>query len=319
MRWKTARRSRNVEDRRGRRGGGGFRFPFPMPGAGGGRRGGGLGIGGGTLLLLAVGFVLLGGDPMSLLRMFTGGGGGPVVVGQPAPQTRHIPRSTPSGGSTTSKADDEQAQFVSAILASTEDVWTSVFKKYGATYTPPKLVMFTDYVQSACGMTSAAAGPFYCPGDHKVYIDLSFYRQLAAMGGSGDFARAYVLGHEVGHHIQNLAGTSDKVRRLQMRASKKTANALSVLMELQADCYAGIWAHYANEQQKMLEPGDVEEGLRAAKSIGDDAIMRNAGARVRPDAFTHGTSAQRMEWLKRGLATGKLEACDTFSKAGVKL
>ncbi len=317
MRWKTSRRSKNVEDRRGRRGGGGFRFPFPM----GGGRGSGLGIGGGTLLLLALGFVLLGGDPLSLLRMFTGGG--PVVIGPSAPHTRQIPqpvpRSTPAGGAPGSKAGDEQAEFVSAVLASTEDVWSSIFKKYGAVYTPPKLVMFTGYVQSACGMTSAAAGPFYCPGDHKVYIDLSFYRQLQAMGGSGDFARAYVLGHEVGHHIQNLAGTSDKVRRKQMMASKATANALSVLMELQADCYAGIWAHYANQQQKMLEPGDIEEGLRAAKSIGDDAIMRNAGARVRPDAFTHGSSKQRMEWLKRGLATGALESCDTFTKAGVKL
>jgi len=258
---------------------------------------------------------------MSLLRMFTGGG--PVVIGHSAPQPRPIPQqipgSTSAGGASDSKANDEQAEFVSAVLASTEDVWSSIFKKYGATYAAPKLVMFTDYVQSACGMTSAAAGPFYCPGDHKVYIDLSFYRQLAAMGGSGDFARAYVLGHEIGHHIQNLAGTSDKVRNLQMRSSKKTANALSVLMELQADCYAGIWAHYANQQQKMLEPGDIEEGLQAAKSIGDDAIMRNAGARVRPDAFTHGSSKQRMQWLKRGLATGALESCDTFTKAGLKL
>jgi len=230
-----------------------------------------------------------------------------------------FPATTAPGGTSGKKVNDEQAEFVSAVLASTEDIWASLFGKYGARYSPPKLVMFTGYVQSACGMTSAAAGPFYCPGDHKVYIDLGFFRQLQAMGAPGDFARAYVIGHEVGHHIQNLAGTADKVRRKQMMAGKKTANALSVLMELQADCYAGIWAHYANKEQKMLEPGDVEEGLRAAKSIGDDQMMKRAGARVHPDAFTHGSSAQRMEWLRRGLTTGKLEACDTFSKAGVKL
>lgn len=298
MRWKTGRRSNNVEDRRGRRG--------AIPG-------GGIAVGGGTMILLLLGFMLLGGNPGSLIDILGGGGGIPLPDSHTTSSTR-----TP-GSPTNQAANDEEADFVSVVLGSTEDAWSTIFKQYGARYTPPKLVLFDGYVQSACGMTSAAAGPFYCPGDRQVYIDLSFFRELNRLGAPGDFARAYVVGHEVGHHIQNLAGISDQVRRLQMRTTKANSNALSVLVELQADCYAGVWANYANKQSKMLEPGDVEEGLRAAKAIGDDQLMKHAGRTVHPDSFTHGSSAQRVKWLRTGLATGKLEDCDTFSKAGLTL
>jgi predicted metalloprotease len=174
-----------------------------------------------------------------------------------------------------------------------------------------------DYVRSACGFNSAATGPFYCPADRKVHLDLGFFRELARLGGPGDFAQAYVVGHEVGHHIQNLVGTSDQVRRIQGSASRADANRLSVLMELQADCYAGVWAHHANRQARILEPGDVEEGLGAAAAIGDDRLQRTSGSAVHPESFTHGTSVQRQDWLGTGLETGSLEACDTFARAGL--
>ena len=195
-----------------------------------------------------------------------------------------------------------------------EDTWPGLLQPTGARYTPPKLVLFSQMVESACGLGEAASGPFYCPADQKVYIDLSFFNELGRMGAPGDFAQAYVIGHEVGHHVQNLLGISDKVREMQSRGGEAEANALSVMLELQADCFAGVWAHQANKQRQMLEPGDVEEGLQAAASIGDDRLMRMAGRAVQPESFTHGTSEQRAQWLRTGLSTGDCEACDTFSR-----
>jgi predicted metalloprotease len=207
------------------------------------------------------------------------------------------------------------ADFVTVVLGSTEDTWGEIFAASGQTYREPGLVLFTDMVQSACGTNSAATGPFYCPPDQKVYIDLGFFRELERIGGAGDFAQAYVLGHEVGHHVQNLVGTTGAVRQAQARSGDRgEANRLSVLMELQADCYAGVWAHQINRRggEVVLEPGDVEEGLRAAAAIGDDRLMRSAGRAANPESFTHGTSEQRASWLRRGLETGSVEACDTF-------
>lgn len=279
MRWKKGRRSTNVEDRRGQRVGRGVK------------------MGGGLTLLIVVAVLLLGGDPSTLLQ----------VVGEPAPtETRHP-----------TAAEDEMAEFVSVILGYTEDTWGEIFAAAGQTYREPGLVLFTDMVRSACGMNSAATGPFYCPPDQKVYMDLGFFSDLERMGGGGDFAQAYVIGHEVGHHIQNLAGTSDSVRQAQVRSgSQAEANRLSVLMELQADCYAGVWAHHMNRRGggTILEPGDVEEGLRAAAAIGDDRLMRSAGRAANPESFTHGTSEQRAMWLRRGLETGSVDACDTFGQ-----
>ncbi len=205
-----------------------------------------------------------------------------------------------------------QAQFISVVLKSTEDVWTQVFSERGARYEPPVLVLFTGATQSACGVGESAMGPFYCPADRKVYLDLSFFQELADnFGAPGDFARAYVVAHEVGHHVQTLTGVSEQVAaaRAQDRAS---GNALSVRQELQADCYAGVWGHYA-ARDNLLEPGDAEEGLRAAAAIGDDRLQRQSQGRVVPESFTHGSSAQRVEWLKRGLESGRMESCDTFS------
>ena len=296
MKWRTGRRSSNIEDRRGQ-----------SAGRAGGRMGGrgmkvGGGIGGMGVVLLVVVF-LTGGNPMALLEQMLQGQGAPAAGSAgPAPGTR-------------SAQEDEQADFVSAILADTEDTWAALFQQAGARYRAPKLVLFTDAVQSACGMGSAATGPFYCPGDYKVYLDLSFFEQLRRMGAPGDFAQAYVIGHEVAHHVQNLQGISMQVQQAQRRSSKTQANQLSVLTELQADCYAGVWAHHAERQRDLLERGDVEEGLRAAASIGDDTLQRNAGRRIQPESFTHGTSAQRVEWFRRGLSGGDMRQCDTFAAA----
>jgi predicted metalloprotease len=271
VRWRTGRRSTRVEDRRGMRGVG--------------IAGGGIGI-----LIVALLVWALGGDPAQLLQI-------------PDDAT------TPSAGPP--PADDEAAQFVSAILGSTEDVWTEVFAERGATYEPPTLVLFTDIVRSGCGTAGSQTGPFYCPLDGKVYIDLGFFRELARLGGPGDFAAAYVIGHEVGHHVQNLSGTADEVRALQ-ESDPRGANELSVRLELQADCYAGMWASSANRMGNFLEPGDVEEGLAAAAAIGDDRLARSAGRAASPETFTHGTSEQRARWLATGLEQGIPEACDTF-------
>lgn len=290
MRWKNARQSRNVDDRRGQRTGGGMR----MPGGGGLKIGG---IGGIVVLLLGLFF---GVDLSSLL-----GGGGSVggLTSGPAPD------GAPTGQLS---SNDEQAEFITRVLGDTEDTWSKLFAEAGQKYRAPVLTLFEDGVKSACGFTSSAAGPFYCPGDYKVYIDLGFFRELQRMGAGGDFARAYVLAHEVGHHVQNLLGVSMAVQKKQRQVGKTEANALSVRAELQADCYAGVWAHHAHKDRQLLEPGDLEEGMNAAAKIGDDALMGRAGGRIRPEAFTHGSSEQRQQWLYRGLETGDAQACDTF-------
>jgi len=283
MRWRQSRQSTNVEDRRGQRVSGGAK------------------IGGGAGLLLIVVVMLLGGDPRQVMRLLEGGGG-------QAPATVE-----PSG-----PPSDETGQFLGAVLGMTEDVWTEIFASAGARYSPPTMVLFSQAVESACGYSTAATGPFYCPPDQKLYLDTSFFEELAAMGGPGDFAQAYVIGHEVGHHIQTLTGTSDWVRQLQEQQRDEAAvNQLGVLMELQADCYAGVWANHANRRQQVLEPGDIEEGLSAAAAIGDDRLMRRAGREVAPESFTHGTSAQRQRWLQIGIETGDVNRCDTFAEAGL--
>jgi predicted metalloprotease len=211
-----------------------------------------------------------------------------------------------------SAQQDEAAKFVSVILAETEDTWNQVFRSIGQQYRPPKLVLYDGMVQSACGTSSAASGPFYCPGDYQVYIDLSFLGQLKKMGAPGDFAFAYVIAHEVGHHVQNLVGVAGQVRQQQSRVSKAQANALSVKMELQADCLAGVWINYTENRNSILEEGDIEEGLDAAAAVGDDRIMQQAGRAVRREAFTHGSSAERIKWFKQGMRSGNIEACNTF-------
>jgi predicted metalloprotease len=284
MDWKGLRRSDNVRDERGMGGAGG----------GGGLSIGRVGGGIGGVALLFVAYLL--GGPDAVMQLLNGGDGAAPSGQEGAPLT----------------ATDDTSQFVAAILGSTEDVRGAVFAQQGRRYQPPLLELFDGSVQSACGYATTAAGPFYCPGDHRVYLDTSFFRDLAKLGGPGDFAAAYVIGHEVGHHVQTLLGTSDKVHAAQQRGGETTGNRLQVAMELQADCFAGVWAYHANQQNHVLEPGDVDEGLAAAEAIGDDRLQRNAGRRVTPDSFTHGSSAQRQQWLKTGLTTGDPAACDTF-------
>ena len=290
MRWRKGRRSTNVEDTRGM-----------GPGRRGARGGGGMKVGGGAGIILLLLGLFFGTDLTGLL----GGGGGSSQVTQ-------RPQLSP-GAAGQVRGDDEAKAFVSTMLAYNEDVWAKLFQQNGKQYQVPKLRIFDGGVNSACGYTSSAAGPFYCPGDSKVYIDLNFFRELQRMGAGGDFAQAYVLAHEVGHHVQNLLGVSMAVQRRQRSVSKTDANHLSVLTELQADCYAGVWAHHAHKDNQLLEPGDLEEGMNAAAKIGDDALMSRAGARIRPEAFTHGSSRQRQEWLYRGLNTGDPNQCDTFN------
>jgi predicted metalloprotease len=261
----------------------------------------GVGLSGGALLVFGIIYLLLGGNPLSLLEMGMESAG-------PSASIPNVPMQQNDG------RQDELADFVSVVLADTEDTWTQVFEENGARYEAPTLVLFSGRVQSACGMTSAAAGPFYCPGDHQLYIDLSFYRELKQrFGAPGDFAQAYVIAHEVGHHVQNLLGISDKTRTMRRGMSRAEANALSVRVELQADCFAGVWGYHADRQRHLLEQGDIEEGLRAAAAIGDDHLQRQAGGVVNPDSFTHGTSAQRVRWFRIGLETGQVDSCDTFS------
>lgn len=287
MRWRQGRRSTNVEDRRGS-GSGKSRLPG----------GGGLKIGGGAGIIVLLISMFLGVDLSGLL----GTGGSTSGLSQLSPQSTGQSRS-----------NDEATEFVKTMLAYNEDVWDKLFKDAGQQYQPPKLVIFDGGVNSACGYTSSAAGPFYCPGDYQVYIDLNFFRELQKMGAGGDFAQAYVLAHEVGHHVQNLLGVSMAVQERQRSVSKIESNRLSVLTELQADCYAGVWAHHAHKDNQLLEPGDLEEGMNAAAKIGDDALMSAAGAKVRPEAFTHGSSKQRQEWLYVGLNTGDPNQCNTLS------
>jgi uncharacterized protein len=281
MKLDDSRRSDNVEDDRG---------------SGLGRRGAGIGIG--TIVIVIIGY-FMGVNPATLLSLLNG-------------DTQSV--SSPSPPSAATDANDPQVDFVRAILGETEDVWGAYFRGMGKVYTPPKLVLFSGQVGSACGLASSAAGPFYCPGDQKVYIDLSFYRQLASeFGAPGDFARAYVIAHEVGHHVQNLLGITDSASRAEQRAGRTGANQVSVLVELQADCFAGVWAAQANQARKILEPGDLEQGLKAASSVGDDTLQKRTQGTVVPDSFTHGTSAQRVGWFRRGFDSGKIDNCDTFS------
>ncbi|QPN28942.1 zinc metallopeptidase [Brucella sp. BO2] len=305
MRWQGRRQSDNVEDLRGEQGGevgGGF-------GRGGGFGGPGFRIvrGGGIsgiLILVVMFFVLraVGIDPMPIL--FGDGSMSPTV------QTQGTGRTVAEGGTI---ANDETTQFARTVLAETEDVWSGIFQSRGQTYTPPTMVLFSGQVRSACGYASAASGPFYCPGDRKLYIDLSFYKELAnRFGASGDFAQAYVLAHEVGHHVQNLLGILPKFNQMRQQMSEAQANQMSVRVELQADCLAGVWGHYT-DQKGILEAGDLEEALNAAHQIGDDTLQRRSQGYVVPESFNHGTSAQRAKWFQRGFDSGQLGSCDTFS------
>ena len=294
MDWKKGRRSGNIEDRRGqrvsgpRRGTGAY-LPLLMTVT---RRFGWKGM----LVGLVVLFVLGGG-----LQMFSS----PPEASQPA--------AGPGAAGAATAPSDAAADFVSVILASTEDAWRQIFAEHGATYREPTLVLFEDRVQSACGFQTAATGPFYGPRDQKVYLDLGFFRELARLGGSGEFAAAYVIGHEVGHHVQTLSGTSEREARAQAGRSRAQANALSVAQELQADCYAGVWAQRTDRAGVVtLSPGDVERGMEAARAIGDDRLQRQAGRAVNPESFTHGSSEQRARWFLRGIQEGTVEACDTF-------
>ncbi len=275
MKWRGRRRSTNVEDRRGMRVG----------------KAGGIGIG---TIILALVAMYFGVDPRLVMDAGSQLGGGQIAT----QQTDYQP----------TEADREKAEFVAVVLADTEDVWNQEFQKYGKRYAEPKLVLFSGAVQSACGMAQAAVGPFYCPGDHKVYIDLVFYDELRRrFKAPGDLAQAYVIAHEVGHHVQNLLGYTKKVPR-----GSKGADSAAVRLELQADCFAGIWVNHTQKAKSFLESGDLEEALNAASAIGDDRMQRQATGTVRPDGFTHGTSAQRQRWFRKGVNNGRLEDCDTF-------
>ncbi|MEX0852176.1 MAG: neutral zinc metallopeptidase [Bauldia sp.] len=299
MRWVGRRRSSNIEDRRGQAGGFGGGFPRMGGRLPGGfstsrRAAGGLGIG--ALVIILVAGWALGIDPLALLGSLEGG----TPLGQ---ETGEL--GTP---------DDEGAAFVAFVLADTEDTWNEAFAAGGRRYEAPILVLFSGQTSSACGFASAASGPFYCPGDRKVYIDLDFYRELRdRFEAPGDFAEAYVIAHEIGHHVQNLLGVLPKVNAERQRVGQAAANDLSVRIELQADCLAGIWAHEA-DQKEILEVGDIDEGLNAAAQIGDDRLQKRSQGTVVPDSFTHGSAAQRSRWFRRGYEEGDLEACDTFAE-----
>ena len=283
MRLDDERESDNVEDRRGEGGRGGFSV--------------GHGVGIGTVILALVASYFLGIDPSVMLSLFSGGG-------SPAPQS--APAHKPP-------ASDEMASFVSKVLADTEDTWSVIFQQSGRQYQNPKLVLFTGATPTACGTGQTVMGPFYCPQDQKVYIDLAFYQDLKTRyKAPGDFAQAYVIAHEVGHHVQHLLGIMDKVQAQRSRASETQANALSVLLELQADCFAGVWAYHADRMRNVLEAGDIEEALAAASAIGDDRLQQQARGYVVPDTFTHGTSAQRVHWFRSGIESGDLNQCNTF-------
>jgi predicted metalloprotease len=292
MRWEGNRESDNVEDRRGEGGGGGG-FSF-----------GGIHLGVGGVVLVLLGSWIFHVNPLTVLGLLSGGDQtSSVSQDQPAPPP---------------PADDQLATFVRTILASTEDVWGATFTQMGRTYERPRLVLFRDGIQTGCGEGQTAMGPFYCPQDHKVYIDLAFYQTLRdQLGAPGDSAQAYVIAHEVGHHVQTLLGTTDKVDALRARESRTEANATSVRVELQADCYAGVWAFHSQEQKHWFEGNDIDAVLNAASRIGDDALQKMEQGRVMPESFTHGTSAQRVNWFKRGLAGGRLEDCDTFGAASL--
>ncbi|MFT5532347.1 MAG: putative metalloprotease [Burkholderiaceae bacterium] len=285
MKWDGNRESDNVEDRRGDSGGGGFGF-------------GGRSVGIGTIAIALLASYFFGINPATVISLLSGGGG--LTPSQQAPA-----KAPP--------ANDAAGRFVRVVLADTEDVWSALFRAQGGNYVKPKLVLFSGRTKTSCGLGESATGPFYCPADQKVYIDLSFYKLMRErFKVDGEFAQAYVIAHEVGHHVQNLMGISGKVDTARRGATQSRANALSVRMELQADCFAGVWAFHANEARGILESGDVDTALSAATAIGDDALQRQAQGQVVPDSFTHGTSAQRVRWFKRGLSTGVVSDCDTF-------
>ena len=283
MKWEGNEQSENVEDRRSG-GGGGFGI-------------GGRSIGIGSLVVALIGGWVFGVNPLTILDMMSGGGGGTVA---------QAPAQAPP-------ANDRQAAFVSTVLADTENVWTRVIQQGGATYRKPKLVLFRGATQTACGQGQSAMGPFYCPADEKVYLDLNFFDTLSQrLGAPGDFAQAYVIAHEVGHHVQNLLGITEKVEAMRGRGSEAQQNAISVRLELQADCFAGVWANHAQASRQILEQGDLEEALNAATQIGDDTLQRKSQGQVVPESFTHGSSAQRVTWFKRGIQSGSINQCNTF-------
>lgn len=281
MKWEGNRESDNVEDRRG---GGGF---------------GGRSIGIGTIVIALLGSYFFGVSPATIISLLSGG---PVQL-----QSQQSPAQRPP-------ADDQMARFVSTVLADTEDTWGPIFRDSGATYIKPKLVLFSGQTPTACGTGDTASGPFYCPGDQKIYIDLAFYQTMRdRFRVSSDFAQAYVIAHEVGHHVQHISGIMDKVDQARRSGSEKQANAISVKLELQADCFAGVWAFHADRARSILEEGDVASALKAASAIGDDALQRQSQGHVVPDSFTHGTSAQRVRWFQRGIQGGQLNDCNTFA------
>lgn len=281
MRWRNTRASQNVEDYRGRRTGGG----------GGGMKFGVVG------LVAIVGAYFLGIDPRLVMGLLGGGTGAPTAE-QP------VNPSTPG---------DEAGQFVQHVLGDTEETWTSIFASAGRQYAEPRLALFSEGINTGCGSATSAAGPFYCPPDQKVYIDLTFFRQLETdFAAQGDFAKAYVIAHEVGHHVQNLLGTADQVHAARQRSSEADANALSVLMELQADCFAGIWAHHADSARQVVEAGDIDEALTAASSVGDDTIQQRTQGHVNQESFTHGSGADRQKWFRKGYSSGLVQDCNTF-------
>jgi len=279
MRWRQSRESQNVQDYRGRPTGGG----------------GGLKLGLGGIVLAVIAYFV--GGPQLVMSLLSGAGSAPTSE---AP----VEAGSPS---------DESGQFVSHVLGDTEETWTAIFEQAGRQYDAPMLAIFSQGINTGCGSATSAAGPFYCPPDHKVYIDLAFFRQLESeFAAQGDFAKAYVIAHEVGHHVQTLLGTSDQVRAAQQRASEAEANALSVRLELQADCYAGIWAHYADSARQLVEAGDIDEALNAASAVGDDTIQKRVQGHVNQESFTHGSGAERQKWFRTGYSTGSVEQCNTF-------
>ena len=284
MRWRNTKESQNVEDYRGRN-------------TGGGGGGGGMKFGLGGLVVLAVAY-FAGVDPRLIMGLLSAGGGqaptteAPVAAGSP---------------------DDEAGQFVAHVLGDTEETWSAIFAQAGREYETPHLALFDDGINTGCGQATSAAGPFYCPPDHKVYIDLAFFRQLETeFAAQGDFAKAYVIAHEVGHHVQTLLGTSDKVRAAQQRGSEADVNALSVKLELQADCFAGIWANHADQASQVVENGDIDEALNAASAVGDDTIQKRVQGHVNQESFTHGSGAERQQWFRKGFASGSVQDCNTF-------
>jgi len=285
MRWQDYRRSDNVEE-------GSSSGPSMF--------GGGLRLSGGAIILVVVVSLLLGKNPLEMLALLTGDGGGPVVQTQ-APPTTRAPAS-----------NDPQTEFVARVLGDTEDVWGGIFQQMGTRYQPPKLTLYHGQIASACGFSSAAAGPFYCPGDRKVYLDLTFFQELSQrFGAPGDFARAYVIAHEIGHHVQNQLGLMEAAQQKMANASERSRNDMSVRLELQADCLAGVWGH-SSMQRNIIDAKDVESGMAAAAAVGDDRIQKQTRGYVVPEGFTHGSSAQRTKWFRTGLDSGDLRQCDTF-------